>query len=174
VNLDPRPLLDAARNGRPWHLTRDCPACDHTNRTTQPVLCVSSTEIARTLNVDVRQITRWRAGHSTVTEPDRHADQLRMAAYEIWPELADRAVAAVTHTCANPECGAVFVPCRSDQRYCTRTCKDASPVYRAHRAAKAAENRRVRQVEDPAWYQRRLAANRAYKADLRARTNQAA
>lgn len=87
---------------------------------------------------------------------DRLAGRAGLVAYEIWPEMLDAAVEAVTSVCALPGCGTTFIPYRSNARYCSRTCGQRARR-RAWQARKAAT--------DPAWLERRRQERRNYYAE---------
>ena len=53
---------------------------------------------------------------------DRMAGKAGLVAYEIWPEMLDRAIAELERPCEH--CGANYMPHRSDQRFCTTFCRN--------------------------------------------------
>lgn len=109
IFLDPTPLLDAARNGRPHHLRTACPYChgrtgnngtgrgatNNTGRSPDAsTLCITDPELADTLGTSIRQIQRWRHGHRIrIRDNDElaAADRMAIAAgthpLVVWPEL---------------------------------------------------------------------------------------
>lgn len=86
---------------------------------------------------------------------DRMAGKAGLVAYEVWPDMLDRAIEAVTRTCAG--CGEDFVPWRRDQKCCSRKCGS-----RARDRSHEAEAERRRYHTDPAKRARRLETRRAY------------
>jgi hypothetical protein len=92
--VNPAPLLDAARNGRPRHQ----PDCSHCHGRSGPgghqpsftAHCVTDQDLADLLNVDVRQIQRWLTGTRIQADTNR-LDQYATAAGShpliLWPEL---------------------------------------------------------------------------------------
>ncbi len=57
---------------------------------------------------------------------ERVADRLAVKAgflpYEVWPEIADDAIASVEVPCARHDCDGRFVPARCDQLRCSPRC----------------------------------------------------
>jgi hypothetical protein len=93
LRLDPTPLLDAARNGRPWHTGTDCLACTRYTPGTDQALCVTVDELAAVLVVARRQVLRWR-DHGvriqvdSLDRLDRYATAAGTHVLILWPELA--------------------------------------------------------------------------------------
>lgn len=129
VYLDPTPLLDAARAGRPWHTEPDCHRCTRWKPDTASV-CITNTEAGNTLGVTARTIERWRAGDAQIRgyQAEHLATQLGALDHEIWPHLLEHAISQVTRTCEH--CHARFVPIRNHQRFCRPVCKTSAEIAR--------------------------------------------
>lgn len=152
MSLNPQPLLDAARAGRPWHQATDCPGCDSVHR--DRALCVSDRDLADLLGVERSTIRAWRVGRNQIADntADHYAATLHMHPWEIWPELA--ANDPNVKTCE--QCGVLFVPGRPWGRFCTRRCQQASPGAIAARARWAREQYQI----DENYRERRKAQRR--------------
>lgn len=158
--LDPTPLLDVARAGRPWH-TPGCLRCERSSPTNRAPLCVTERDVADVIGVERRTVARWLAGARV---DERHADRYAVAAgthaYLLWPELDDAATAAVTRACAHPDCTNRFVPRTSRHRFCSNRCRVQSPEHKAKDRAKSAAYRAANPDEFAAYQAAYRAANR--------------
>src|SRR5690606_17390813 len=100
---------------------------------------------------------RLRVEHG-VTE--RIADRLAVAAglhpHVVWPEMADHAIADNQRACE--ECEKPFVPSRSDQRFCSSSC-------RWRRSSR--ESYRLRYRTDPAFREKERQRTVRYQSDPR-------
>lgn len=129
----------------------------------------SAREQAERLRVTARTIVRWRSG-ATRVQRDR-ADALAVAAgyhpFEVWPELADHAIEAVTLTCER--CSMRFVPPartpKGRARFCSKNCRVAAwRTTPKGRAVHLAARRRYYERHGDAERER----NRRYKHETRA------
>lgn len=118
------------------------------------LLLALSTRSARLRANAYERVRRWR-----LRNPERYRESLKRCDSRRSPArklrtlrdaLARMRVRAPIR-CANPRCGAVFVPYRSDTRYCTKACRKRASTLRAHRARQA----------KPAKHQAHLAYRRA-------------
>lgn len=91
---------------------------------------------------------------------DRLAARSGLVAYEVWPEMVDRAIADVQLTCQHTKCGATFVPEHAGQLYCQPVCGGRE---RARRHAA----RRYR--SDAIYAERKRAERREYSDYVRGR-----
>jgi hypothetical protein len=85
---------------------------------------VDVTELARRVGVSSRTVHRWRHEGLSEVNADRCAAALGMVAYELWPEMMDRAIGEVEKRCVR--CGRSFLPNRAFQKYCRASCREAS------------------------------------------------
>lgn len=109
IRLDPLPLIDAVRKGRPWHDNNGCPYCYQGNQMRPPNRhfglpamqpsrgCITQLEVAKILGVNPRQIVRWLSGvqiqlNHPKADPYRIYDYAYRAGVHpdaLWPELED-------------------------------------------------------------------------------------
>lgn len=94
---------------------------------------------------------------------DRLAVRAELVPYEVWPEMADHAIASIEVECARTDCATRFVPRRKGMRYCTSTCKDVEGTRRRRRerpeVAQAARDSAARyRAENRAYVLRREAS----------------
>lgn len=115
---------------------------------------------ARRLGVSPRTVHRWREdGRLSEQQADRAAVALNLHPFELWPEMAEHAIADMSRVCANDRCRCVFIPHRRDQRYCERAC-----MMRAK-----ARRREARLYQDPEFRAAKVEKNRAYRDYVKAR-----
>ena len=107
---------------------------------------------AELLGVDRRQIYRWQERGLTRDQAERVAEGFRLHPLELWPEM----VSEVERACA--ECEGLFVPLRSNHKFCSTSCK--------HRCLQREWQRR-RYAEDPEFRARRLAEAARYHVEVR-------
>ena len=163
MSLDPAPLLDAARWGRPWHDADGCTMCERGTDSDRVPACVSPTDIAETLGVSRSTVQKWRSGHLGLSQKmgERCAATLGLLDHEVWPDLLEAAIAEVTRECEIVDCFEVYELSRSHKRFCSANCRNRSPQAKARRTK---AQRDLRQRETPEQREERLRRARRYKA----------
>ena len=151
MSLDPAPLLDAARWGRPWHDVDGCTLCERGTDSDRVPACVSPTDIAETLGVSRSTVQKWRSGQLGLSQKmaERCAATLGLLDHEVWPELLEDAIAEVQRACET--CGAVFVLTRSDKRFCSANCRNRSAAAMAKQRERSRVYARERYASDPEY-----------------------
>lgn len=88
--------------------------------------------------------------------------------FEVWPELVDDRIAAVTKVC--PECGSEFIPRRPSQKFCVNYEETAHHKrYKCGSRQVVLNNKRERYANDPKYRQKakdKAAARRAAMTPL--------
>ncbi len=145
MSLDPKPLLDAARWGRPWHDPDGCTLCERGTLSDRVPACVTPAEIAKVLSVDVSTVQKWRSGKLGVSQKmgERCAATLGLLDHEVWPELLELAIADVSRVCEG--CGSAFVPTRKDHRFCKPNCRQKTAAFKAAKRARYASDEEYRE-----------------------------
>lgn len=81
---------------------------------------------------------------------DRLANLAGLHPFEVWPAMADQAVAEATRTCDG--CGAPFVPYRPTHRWCSTGCRTRAAKRRYHAAHQPDPTYRARRQEQRRTY----------------------
>lgn len=116
----------------------------------------SVNKAAEALGVSGTTYVRYSCHGVTERTADRLAVRAGFHPAEVWPELTDHQINAASRVCARPNCTTMFVPNRSDQKYCDAPC-------RRHMAEKRYRERK--RATDPEWVASRRAKRRDYYAE---------
>jgi hypothetical protein len=110
------------------------------DRTGHPV--TSSRIVADALGRTIQQVYRWRKIGVTADQADELAMRAGFHPFEVWPEIADDQIAAVSRSC--PVCSTPFVP-NGRRRFCSDRCRWNRYARRVRSTPEgAAHNRAVR------------------------------
>lgn len=122
-------------------------------------MCTTEARAARELGLSGSTEQQYRRDGVSARVADRLAVKAGVHPYEVWPEMVDHVIAAMTVECEAGDCTNRFVPPvtasgQKRKRYCSRACQ-------------LRWNHKRRYQSDPAARERQKAAARRYKAEVR-------
>lgn len=128
----------------------------------------STATLAQRVGVSRRTIARDVHAGLTLDKAERYAGALGVHPADVWPEWTDLMIAMVSTAC--DACGAMFVPYRSNSRFCSRRCYrrfDADEMVRRYWRDPEGHRRRAKEKYE-ANRERRAEWQREYRARKKA------
>jgi hypothetical protein len=111
-------------------------------------------ELCQVLRISKQSANAFTQHGITLEQAERFADRIQIHPYELWPEMADHIVEAMTKVCVADGCNETFEPKTKRRLYCSPRCRDrrAKANWARRRYQTDAEFRERRKAQAAARY----------------------